>query len=152
FRERLDQALRLAGRGDWVAVHCLDLDHFKEVNDALGHPVGDALLRQVAARLCESIGANDTVARLGGDEFAVIQFGREEEASAPDSLAAHLIEAIGRPYEVDDHKIEIGVSDGIALAPGDGGDPDELLKKAELALYPAKADGRGTYRFFETGM
>ncbi|MBV9564662.1 MAG: EAL domain-containing protein [Bradyrhizobium sp.] len=152
FRERLEQLLRLASRGDRVAVHCLDLDDFREVNDTLGHPVGDALLRQVAARLRDGIGVNDAVARLGGDEFAVIQLDREDEASAPDSLAARLIEAIGRPYELDGQKIEIGVSVGIALAPSDGDDPDELLKKAELALYRAKADGRGTYRFFEIGM
>ncbi|OSI46038.1 diguanylate cyclase domain-containing protein, partial [Bradyrhizobium canariense] len=89
--------------------------------------------------------------RLGGDEFAVVQIGRSEEAAAR-SLAGRLVEVISAPYEIDDHQIIIGVSIGISLSPQDGDNPDELLKNADLALYRAKADGRGTYRFFETGM
>ena len=151
FHEQLEQGLRRAGSGDQLAVLCLDLDHFKDINDSLGHPIGDALLKEVGRRLRATVGESDTVARLGGDEFAVVQIGRSEEAAAR-SLAGRLVEAISAPYEIDGHQIVIGVSIGISLSPQDGSDPDELLKNADLALYRAKADGRGTYRFFETGM
>jgi diguanylate cyclase (GGDEF)-like protein len=151
FHEQLVQGLRLAGSSDQLAVLCLDLDHFKDINDSLGHPIGDALLKEVGRRLKATVGENDTVARLGGDEFAVVQIGRSEEAAAR-FLAGRLVEVISAPYEIDDHQIIIGVSIGISLSPQDGSNPDELLKNADLALYRAKADGRGTYRFFETGM
>ncbi|SFK15924.1 bifunctional diguanylate cyclase/phosphodiesterase [Bradyrhizobium sp. cf659] len=151
FHEQLEQGLRRAGSGDQLAVLCLDLDHFKDINDSLGHPIGDALLKEVGRRLKATVGESDTVARLGGDEFAVVQIGRSEEAAAR-SLAGRLVEVISAPYEIDDHQIVIGVSIGISLSPQDGSDPDELLKNADLALYRAKAEGRGTYRFFETGM
>jgi diguanylate cyclase (GGDEF)-like protein len=151
FHEQLVQGLRRAGSNDQLAVLCLDLDHFKDINDSLGHPIGDALLKEVGRRLKATVGDNDTVARLGGDEFAVVQIGRSEEAAAR-ALAGRLVEVISAPYEIDDHQIVIGVSIGISLSPQDGSNPDELLKNADLALYRAKADGRGTYRFFETGM
>ncbi|UFW75825.1 MULTISPECIES: EAL domain-containing protein [Bradyrhizobium] len=151
FHEQLVQGLRRTGSGDQLAVLCLDLDHFKDINDSLGHPIGDALLKEVGRRLKVTVGESDTVARLGGDEFAVVQIGRSEEAAAR-SLAGRLVEVISAPYEIDDHQIIIGVSIGISLSPQDGDNPDELLKNADLALYRAKADGRGTYRFFETGM
>ncbi|SDJ90550.1 diguanylate cyclase/phosphodiesterase [Bradyrhizobium sp. Rc2d] len=151
FHEQLEQGLRRTSSGDQLAVLCLDLDHFKDINDSLGHPIGDALLKEVGRRLKTTVGEHDTVARLGGDEFAVVQIGRSEETAAR-SLAGRLVEVISAPYEIDDHQIVIGVSIGIALAPQDGNNPDELLKNADLALYRAKADGRGTYRFFETGM
>jgi len=151
FHEQLEQGLRRAGANDQLAVLCLDLDHFKDINDSLGHPIGDALLKEVGRRLKATVGDNDTVARLGGDEFAVVQIGRSEEAAAR-ALAGRLVEVISAPYEIDDHQIIIGVSIGISLSPQDGNNPDELLKNADLALYRAKADGRGTYRFFETGM
>jgi diguanylate cyclase (GGDEF)-like protein/PAS domain S-box-containing protein len=151
FHEQLEQGLRRAKANDQLAVLCLDLDHFKDINDSLGHPIGDALLKEVGRRLASCVGENDTVARLGGDEFAVVQIGRSEEAAAT-VLAGRLVEVISAPYEIDDHQIVIGVSIGISLSPQDGDDPDELLKNADLALYRAKADGRGTYRFFETGM
>ncbi|RXG97621.1 EAL domain-containing protein [Bradyrhizobium zhanjiangense] len=151
FHEQLEQGLRRTKSGDQLAVLCLDLDHFKDINDSLGHPIGDALLKEVGRRLKMTVGEHDTVARLGGDEFAVVQIGRSEETAAR-SLAGRLVEVISAPYEIDDHQIVIGVSIGIALAPQDGNNPDELLKNADLALYRAKADGRGTYRFFETGM
>src|SRR6185312_12724243 len=138
FREQLEKALRLAKRSDQLAVLCLDLDHFKDINDSLGHPVGDVLLKEVARRLTQCITENDTVARLGGDEFAIVQFCNDCDPSAVALLAGH--------------QLVIGVSIGISLAPEDGKNPDELLKKADLALYRAKEDGRGTYRFFETGM
>ncbi|QQO17231.1 EAL domain-containing protein [Bradyrhizobium diazoefficiens] len=151
FHEQLEQGLRRTRSGDQLAVLCLDLDHFKDINDSLGHPIGDALLKEVGRRLKATVGENDTVARLGGDEFAVVQIGRSEEAAAR-SLAGRLVEVISAPYQIEDHQIVIGVSIGISLSPQDGSDPDELLKNADLALYRAKADGRGTYRFFETGM
>ncbi|TMK50408.1 MAG: EAL domain-containing protein [Alphaproteobacteria bacterium] len=152
FREQLEQALRLVKRSDQLAVLCLDLDHFKDINDSLGHPVGDALLKEVARRLGECIGENDTVARLGGDEFAIVQFCNDCDATAVAALASHVVESIAAPYDIGDHQLVIGVSVGISLAPEDGKNPDELLKNADLALYRAKADGRGTYRFFEAGM
>jgi len=152
FREQLEKALRLAKRADQLSVLCLDLDHFKSINDSLGHPVGDALLKEVARRLEECISEHDTVARLGGDEFAIVQFRSDCEPSAVASLASHVVERISAPYEVAGHHLVIGVSIGISLAPQDGSNPDELLKKADLALYRAKEDGRGTYRFFEAGM
>ena len=131
---------------------CLDLDHFKDINDSLGHPVGDALLKEVARRLGECVTENDTVARLGGDEFAIVQFCSDCDPSAVAMLASHVVEQVSAPYEIAGHQLVIGVSIGISLAPEDGKNPDELLKKADLALYRAKEDGRGTYRFFETGM
>ncbi|MET4390513.1 diguanylate cyclase (GGDEF)-like protein [Bradyrhizobium sp. F1.4.3] len=151
FHEQLEQGLRRTKSDDQLAVLCLDLDHFKDINDSLGHPIGDALLKEVGRRLKATVGEHDTVARLGGDEFAVVQIGRSEEAAAR-ALAGRLVEVISAPYEIDDHQIVIGVSIGISLSPQDGSNPDELLKNADLALYRAKADGRGTYRFFETGM
>jgi diguanylate cyclase (GGDEF)-like protein len=152
FREQLEQALRLAKRGDKFAVLCLDLDHFKDINDSLGHPVGDALLMEVGRRLSSCVSEGDTVARLGGDEFVIVQFCGSDESSPAVSLASRIVEAISEPYHIGGHQLVIGVSVGISLAPDDGKNPDELLKKADLALYRAKADGRGTYRFFETGM
>jgi len=152
FRERLERALHLSKRGDQLAVFCLDLDHFKEINDSLGHPVGDALLREVARRLCECVTEDDTVARLGGDEFAIVQFCRNCDPTSSSALASRLVERIGEPYDVAGHQLVIGVSVGVSLAPDDGDNPDLLLKNADLALYRAKADGRGTYRFFEAGM
>jgi len=152
FREQLEKALRLVRRSDQLAVLCLDLDHFKDINDSLGHPVGDALLKEVARRLGECITEHDTVARLGGDEFAIVQFCSDCEPSAVAMLASQVVEKVSAPYEIAGHQLVIGVSIGISLAPEDGKNPDELLKKADLALYRAKEDGRGTYRFFETGM
>jgi diguanylate cyclase (GGDEF)-like protein len=152
FRERLERALQLAKRGEPLAVLCLDLDHFKEINDSLGHPVGDALLNAVAARLHDCLTDSDTVARLGGDEFAIVQLCGNCEPTAVAALASQIVEIVAAPYDIDGHHLVIGVSIGIAMAPDDGDNPDELLKRADLALYRAKADGRGTYRFFEAGM
>jgi diguanylate cyclase (GGDEF)-like protein/PAS domain S-box-containing protein len=152
FREQLEQALRLTKRGDKLAVLCLDLDHFKDINDSLGHPIGDALLMEVGRRLISCISEGDTVARLGGDEFAIVQLCGADESNAAVSLASRIVEEISAPYDVGGHQLVIGVSVGISLAPDDGRNPDELLQKADLALYRAKADGRGTYRFFEAGM
>ena len=151
FRERLEAALATTAGGASVAVLYLDLDHFKAVNDTLGHPVGDALLKTVAARLKGAIRQDDTVARLGGDEFAIVQIG-EDQPIGSTTLAQRLIEALGRPYELDGHHVGSGASVGISVAPDDGIDPDRLLKNADMALYRAKHDGRGAYRFFEQDM
>ncbi len=152
FSSQLAQALARARRSNTeLSVLCLDLDQFKAVNDTLGHPIGDALLRAVAERLSRSLREEDTVARLGGDEFAIIQapITAAEEAGA---LARRLVEVIGAPYEIDGHQIVVGASIGIALSPTDSSASDELLKKADMALYRAKADGRGTFRSFEPEM
>ena len=151
LRERLDAALAHAQRGNPIAVLYLDLDHFKSINDTLGHGVGDALLKAVATRLLGCVRETDTIARLGGDEFAVIQ---TQIASPSDvaSLAARIRDALTMPYDLDGHQVPADVSIGISLAPDDTLDPDQLLKNADMALYRSKADGRGTYRFFEPHM
>ena len=151
FREALDHALAFARRGQLLALHYLDLDQFKAVNDTLGHPVGDGLLQAVARRLRDGLRETDTVARLGGDEFAIVQSGLESPLDAT-GLANRMIDLIGTPFEVNGHQIMIGASIGIAFAPADGLDPDELLKNADLALYRAKLDGRGVYRLFHAAM
>ncbi len=152
FREQLEQALHRITRNEQVAVFCIDLDNFKDVNDSLGHPTGDDLLKEVACRLSKCVRKSDTVSRLGGDEFAIVQVGREPQPLEASSLASRLVEVVGAPYDIEGHQVIIGTSIGISLAPGDGSDPDQLLKNADMALYRAKADGRGTYRFFEAGM
>jgi diguanylate cyclase (GGDEF)-like protein/PAS domain S-box-containing protein len=152
FRQRLEAAIaRSAGPDEGLAIHWLDLDNFKNVNDTLGHPIGDALLRSVALRLRGCLRVSDTAARLGGDEFAVLQtpIRRREDAAA---LASRLVETLGMPYEIEGHRLRCGASIGIALSPQDDGDPDILLRNADIALYRAKADGRGTFRFYEAAM
>jgi diguanylate cyclase (GGDEF)-like protein len=129
----------------------LDLDRFKSVNDTLGHPVGDALLCAVTERLGRLVRGTDTVARLGGDEFAILQVGAQQPTGAK-ALAARIIESLAQPFEIDGHQIVIGTSVGVALAPTDGREPDQLLKNADMALYRAKADGRGIYHFFQPEM
>ena len=149
--EQLRHVLAKTRQGLHVAVFCLDLDRFKEVNDAHGHPVGDLLLKAVADRLRQCIRDVDLVARLGGDEFAIMQAGASQPTDAT-ALASRLIEVIGAPYELDGKQVRVDLSIGIALAPGDGLDPEQLLKNADMALYRAKADGHGLYRFFEPEM
>jgi len=151
FGERMEQAIAQLGRSSGFAVLCLDLDRFKAVNDTLGHLLGDKLLRQVAERLSACAREVDTVARLGGDEFAVIQVGLERPEAAGE-LARRLVATISEPYEIDGHHVVVGVSIGVAVAPGDGTSGGTLLKNADMALYRAKADGRGTFRFFEPEM
>ena len=152
FREQLEHALHRVSRNEQVGIFCIDLDHFKDVNDSLGHPIGDDLLKEVARRLSECVREGDTVSRLGGDEFAVVQIGSELQVSEASALAGRLIEVVSAPYIIQGHQVVVGASIGISVAPNDGSDPDQLLKNADMALYRAKADGRGTYRFFETGM
>ncbi|MDP2411184.1 MAG: EAL domain-containing protein [Pseudolabrys sp.] len=151
FHERLESALKRIPRGATVALLCLDLDRFKSVNDTLGHPVGDNLLRQVADRLRNSVRESDTVARLGGDEFAIVQT-EAQQPEAATALAQRLINVLSEPYLIDGFEVVIGASVGMAIAPADGTDADHLLKNGDLALYRAKSDGRGTYRFFEPDM
>ena len=151
FRQRLDAALHRAERREPCAVLSLDLDEFKGVNDTLGHPVGDALLRAVTDRLHRAVRQTDTVARVGGDEFAIVQTNIDHAEDAT-LLAERLLHDLGMPYDVGGHQVVIGVSIGIAIAPGDGSDPDLLLKSADIALYQAKSDGRNRYRFFEPAM
>jgi diguanylate cyclase (GGDEF)-like protein len=134
-----------------LAVLYIDIDEFKSVNDTLGHSVGDELLKAVADRLRGCLRKTDFVARLGGDEFAIIQTALERPADATE-LVSRIYEAIRAPYECVGHLITTDASIGIALAPEDGTDLDQLLKNADLAMYGAKADGRRTYRFFEPGM
>ncbi|MBV9555917.1 MAG: diguanylate cyclase, partial [Pseudolabrys sp.] len=151
FRERLEQALTKARRGNRIAVLYLDLDNFKGVNDTFGHQAGDALLKSVAFRLRSAVRETDTVARVGGDEFAIIQVSADEPGHTA-ALATHICDALGAPYELCGNRFVTDVSIGIAQAPQDGDTADELLKNADLALYRAKADGRGTFRFFEPAM
>lgn len=151
FREQLEEALWRAKRNDHIAVLCLDLDHFKGINDSLGHPIGDDLLREVACRLTDCVREGDTVCRLGGDEFAIVQIGSDPQTS-PTNLANRLIEVVSAPYNIQGHQITIGVSIGVAVAPNDGSDADQLLKNSDLALYRAKEDGGGIFHFFEIGM
>jgi diguanylate cyclase (GGDEF)-like protein len=150
FREHLVKALESVDRGK-LAVLCIDLDRFKAVNDTLGHPIGDALLRAVGDRLQASARPADLVARLGGDEFAIVQAGTEQPIGAT-ALATRLIAEIGKPFELDGHQVVVDASVGISIAPNDGTDPDKLLKSADMALYRAKKDGRDSYRFFEPDM
>jgi diguanylate cyclase (GGDEF)-like protein len=152
LNERLDQALvrRLDG-ADLVAVHHLDLDQFKAVNDTFGHPAGDKLLKIVADRLRGLVRETDTIARTGGDEFVIVQTPVADPAQAT-SLAQAIVELMGEPFDIDGHQALIGASVGIAIGPDDGSTSDHLLRKADLALYRAKGDGRGTFRFFEPSM
>ena len=151
FREKLHEAFGAVSTAGRFAVHCIDLDRFKGVNETLGHPVGDALLSELARRLRACVGPADTVARLSGDEFAIIQIDAGDPASVV-ALAESIIQATKAPYVLGEDQVVISVSIGVALAPEDGSDPDELLKHADLALFRAKKDGRGTYCFFEPTM
>jgi diguanylate cyclase (GGDEF)-like protein/PAS domain S-box-containing protein len=152
FQERLTEAIaRVRRHGESLAVHCIDLDHFKSVNDTLGHPVGDRLLRAVAERLTRCLRETGLVARLGGDEFSIVQWPIASPNEA-NTLARELIEVVSRPYELDGQEIIIGASVGIALGPADGDSADVLLRNADMALYRAKEGGRGTAHFFEPEM
>jgi diguanylate cyclase (GGDEF)-like protein len=151
FQQRLEDAMSFARRGRGLALLCLDLDQFKEVNDTLGHPIGDALLRAVAGRLDHETRQTDTVARLGGDEFAIIQNAVEQPAETV-AFASRIIELLQRPFELDGHNVIIGASIGVAFAPQDALEADRLLRCADLALYRAKAEGRGVCRLFRREM
>lgn len=151
LRERIAQVLPQAKRDKNFAILCLDLDRFKSVNDTLGHSVGDTLLQGVAERLRGCVRESDTIARLGGDEFAIVQVSDNQPADAT-ALAKRICVAIREPFDLVGNQIVIGASVGIAIAPGDGLDADTLVKNADMALYRAKSDGRGVFRFFEAEM
>ncbi len=148
--ERMQQALTGLDRGAGFAVLCLDLDRFKEVNDTLGHAMGDALLRMVSERLQSCVRATDTVSRAGGDEFTIIQITPQSTADT-EALARRVIEVTSEPYELEGRRAIIGVSVGISIAGADGLTSDVLLRNADIALYRAKEE-RGTWRFFESEM
>jgi len=152
FQDRLKQALaqdQPANRS--VAVLCVDLDLFKNVNDSFGHPMGDRLLRSVADRLRSQLRGNNLVARLGGDEFAII-LTSDVSPNETSDYAARLIKILSACYEIDGIEVVIGASIGIALSPGDGETSEELMRNADMALYRAKSDGGGVHRFFEREM
>jgi diguanylate cyclase (GGDEF)-like protein len=151
FEERV--SLRLAGgrNNEAFALYFLDLDYFKQVNDTLGHPAGDALLFEVASRLRQAVRDTDILARFGGDEFVILQPGAAEAEDAA-SLAMRIIQSISEPYVLDDQQVVVGVSVGVAFSPRDGTDISTLFKRADMALYRAKGEGRGTFHFYEEEM
>ena len=150
--EKLEKALAvLLLRGGSIAVHFIDIDYFKKVNDTLGHDGGDFLLKTVAERLRSVTRVDDVVARLGGDEFVVVQIGVRDKDQAED-LARRLTSAVTAPVILSEQTLVATVSVGVALAPADGANPEALLKSADLALYKAKASGRNCIRFFMTQM
>jgi diguanylate cyclase (GGDEF)-like protein len=151
LRDRLERALDAVQKGKGLAVLCLDINRLKDVNDTWGYAAGDALLKAVGARLATCAGVADTVARFGGDEFSILQTAAEQPVAAT-GLATRVIESLGKPFEVDGQQLTVSVSVGIAVAPGDGTNPDQLLKNAALALHRAKSEGRGIHRFFEPDM
>jgi diguanylate cyclase (GGDEF)-like protein len=145
--DRLSQALARVKRGDVMALFYIDLDRFKPVNDTYGHAVGDALLVEVAKRFKAATRETDTVARVGGDEFVVLQSGVRLVTDI-EVLADRLVHMISGHYRIAGHSVEIGVSIGVAIAPVDGQDPDELLRRADKALYRCKSQGGQDYCFY----
>ena len=151
FLEEMALAEAALARGERIAVLWIDLDHFKAVNDTLGHAIGDALLKQVSARLWGTTRESDVLARLGGDEFSLLLKPIEGPREAA-AVAERIVKAIAAPFQIGGHQVIISASVGIAMAPGDGTTTDALMKNADLAAYRAKAEGRSTYHFFEPGM
>ncbi len=152
FLDHLRLAMAGAKRHDTLmALHFLDLDRFKEINDTLGHHVGDLLLQSVAARLQECLRDTDTVARLGGDEFAIIQTDLEGIEGA-ETLAAKIMEALARPFTLDGNEVYTSTSIGITVYPVENADPEQLLKNADMAMYAAKNQGRNNFQFFSASM
>ena len=152
LRVRMEQALgRMGAFGTGVALLCIDLDNFKSINDTLGHPCGDTLLQQASERIAQLVRGRGTAARLGGDEFAILL----ANVSKPDE-AAHVaqqyLDVLAEPFQILGHQVSIGSSVGIAVAPMDGTDPDKLLARADMALYRAKSNGKGSFHFFEPEM
>jgi diguanylate cyclase (GGDEF)-like protein len=147
--ERIRAAIGSGGKGKFSLL-ALDLDNFKTINDTLGHPAGDQVLRTFAQRLRKTLGEHDLAARFGGDEFAVLQFGAEP--SEAETLSRRLLEIAAEPFELHGQHYHIGLSIGISTFPADGLDSETLFRNADIALYRAKNDGRGTFRFFEAEM
>jgi diguanylate cyclase (GGDEF)-like protein len=153
FNAKLEEASkRLKRNGGTVTVMMLDLDKFKAVNDTLGHPAGDQLLVEVGRRLQSTIRETDVLARLGGDEFAIIQEGEPNQHEGAIALALRIINGISQPFDLNGHEAGVGTSIGIALAPENGVEPEDLLKSADLALYDAKANGRNDFRIYHPTM
>jgi diguanylate cyclase (GGDEF)-like protein len=153
LREKLEEAAaRSRSDRERFTVLILDLDEFKYVNDTLGHGAGDQLLKELALRLQSSLDETGTVARLGGDEFAIIQAGETNQRERAIALAIKLLDIVARPFDIDGHNVIVRTSIGIALAPENGTEPGELLKRADLALYRAKSDGRNGFSFFDEEM
>jgi diguanylate cyclase (GGDEF)-like protein len=153
FLARLDELnSQLKDRGPTFSILMLDLDRFKNVNDSLGHGAGDALLRLVAQRLKSAVRTTDVLARLGGDEFAVIQEGCEDQRACSTELAARIAKLVAEPFLLPGHRVEIGTSIGIAIAPDHGRDQEQLLKKADLALYRSKSAGRNCFTIYDEAM
>ncbi|MGA8903216.1 bifunctional diguanylate cyclase/phosphodiesterase [Bradyrhizobium sp.] len=149
FNVKLEEASkRLKRNGGTITVMMIDLDKFKVVNDTLGHPAGDKLLIEVGKRLQSTVRETDVLARLGGDEFAIIQEDAPNQREAAIALALRIVEAISQPFDLNGHRASLGTSIGIVLTPEHETDPEGLLKRADLALYDAKANGRNDYRFF----
>src|ERR1700722_11917797 len=151
FQDHLNQVSARAKGGEIMAALCVDLDYFKNVNDTLGHATGDVVLKEASQRLLACVRESDVVARLGGDEFVVLatHLDRPEDAAV---LADKIVKRVGEPLDFDGHRILIGASVGIAVAPLDAEDGDSLIKHADLALYRAKEDGRATYHFYEKSL
>jgi len=147
-----DASARHRRWGENFTVFMLDLDRFKNINDTLGHPAGDIMLKETARRLRSILRETDVLARLGGDEFAVIQAGEPAQREGAIGLANRIITAVSEPYDIAGNKVQIGVSIGIVLAPDHGTEPNDLLKKADLALYRSKSNGRNDYSFFDPAM
>jgi len=151
FQERLKQELACIAPGERVAVHYIDIDEFKSVNDSLGHLIGDELLKYVAVSLGQCVGDSGFVARLGGDEFAIVQTAVKTPDDVTD-LLNDIFNAIREPYDCLGHQVTTDASIGVALAPDHGVDLEQILKNADMAMYAAKSAGRRTYRFFEPDM
>ena len=151
FEDRLNHAIARRQDGERIVVMMLDLDRFKHVNDTLGHPAGDSLIRDFSVRLSKLIGGQDTITRLGGDEFAIVQVctaGME----GPEALCDRILAMVHEPYDVMGSQVFVGTSIGLVLAPEAGTDRSELLRKADIALYRAKSEGRNCYRVFTPEM
>ncbi|MEP7241330.1 MAG: PAS-domain containing protein, partial [Devosia sp.] len=151
FLEEMAASEAAIERGEKIAVLCIDLDHFKSVNDSLGHAVGDKLLKQVSARLWGTTRETDLLSRLGGDEFSLLLRPVETPREAA-AIADRIVKTMSSPFIIDGHQIVIGASVGIAIAPQDGATVEVLMKNADMALYRAKSEGRSTYHFFEKDM
>ncbi|KAA2213605.1 sensor domain-containing protein [Teichococcus oryzae] len=151
FHQEMGRMLTALRPGEHLALHFIDLDQFKGVNDTLGHAAGDALLRQVADRLRGCVPEGSLVARIGGDEFAVVQTGVREPDDAA-ALARHIVQILDEDYQIDERHAVVGASIGIALVSPEAAALEDVVRKADIALFRAKADGRGTFRFFEPAM
>jgi diguanylate cyclase (GGDEF)-like protein len=149
FNDRFDQSLKLARREDYpLVLMLLDLDKFKTVNDTFGHPIGDELLKKVAMIFTKHCRDTDVVARIGGDEFAILLVHTEEQRNI-EMIANRIISEVCRPIEIDGNEMQIGTSIGISIFPRDGGDEENLIKNADLALYSAKDNGRNCFRIYQ---